>query len=57
MVASGEKASLLMRNKAFTKRTTCIPMNGKDDMDQGKRAGLARKLQAARALAVRLLID
>ncbi|GMT14681.1 hypothetical protein PFISCL1PPCAC_5978 [Pristionchus fissidentatus] len=54
VVRSGDVASRLMDQRAFTKRTTCIPMDGKDEEDsRDQKAGLAKRLEIARSLAPR----
>ncbi|GMS84467.1 hypothetical protein PENTCL1PPCAC_6642 [Pristionchus entomophagus] len=54
VVRTGDKASLLMREKAFTMRTTCVPLDAKvDDESREAKAQQARQLQAARSIVPR----
>lgn len=57
VVRSGEVASRLMNGKAFMYRTTCVPLDGKDD-ENTKEAKqiLAKKLAVAKAIAVLYLL-
>ncbi|GMR36722.1 hypothetical protein PMAYCL1PPCAC_06917, partial [Pristionchus mayeri] len=54
VVRTGDVGTRLMTAKAFASRTTCIPLDGKDDSrEKENKAALDRRLQAARSLAPR----